>query len=496
MAFKFLDRACQSVQGTPGTGAVTLSGALAGYQTLSVAGANNGDTFSYLVVDGTSWEYGVGTFSSTGLNGTLVRTTVTMTSAGNTTPLSFSSKCNVSAVIRGEDIPQGGVSVLSGLLDVSVVDTALADDDVLTWNTSVNKWQGKAGGGGGGGGSLSGLSDVTLTSPSNSQALLYQTGASKWENESLATVALTGAYSDLSGKPTIPTNGSFDLSSLGDVVITSLATDDVVGWNGSHWTNRAESGGGGGGSGTLTTIANNGTDVDTAAVTLNFVNATSVTTSGHDVTVTLPSGGVSPTPPTVVQSGVFAQGDAPYTMGSTPTAGNLLVALVSHWSSSVTVGAGWTMLLNVNGSNDCESIFIKVATSADTTSLSPCTTSNDGVCTTIYELAGAAYATPVLLGEFHDVSSTSQSISTYSPGNSMVLGHFTTTAGDTLPTLSGVTAGPTVQEASGTGSGYARGVAAFYKSMSTAGTVTASGTYGSSVDANGAIIVIQGAGSV
>jgi hypothetical protein len=46
------------------------------------------------------------------------------------------------------------------------------------------------------------------------------------------------------------------------------------------------------GGGSALAISNNGTSVDTAAATLNFVGAASITTSSHDVTVTLPSGGV------------------------------------------------------------------------------------------------------------------------------------------------------------------------------------------------------------
>lgn len=48
-----------------------------------------------------------------------------------------------------------------------------------------------------------------------------------------------------------------------------------------------------GASGYTLTIANNGTNVDTAATLINFINATSISTSGHHVTVTLPTGGAS-----------------------------------------------------------------------------------------------------------------------------------------------------------------------------------------------------------
>lgn len=52
---------------------------------------------------------------------------------------------------------------------------------------------------------LANMSDVDITSPTDGQALLYDVNSSEWVNTSLATVATTGDYSDLSNTPTIPT---------------------------------------------------------------------------------------------------------------------------------------------------------------------------------------------------------------------------------------------------------------------------------------------------
>lgn len=57
---------------TTGTGAVTLAGAVAGYQTFAVVG--NGGTCFYCITDDSDWEVGLGTYSTTGP--TLTRTTV------------------------------------------------------------------------------------------------------------------------------------------------------------------------------------------------------------------------------------------------------------------------------------------------------------------------------------------------------------------------------------------------------------------------------------
>lgn len=53
--------------------------------------------------------------------------------------------------------------------------------------------------------SLSGLTDVALNNLAAGQTLAYNATSQKWENTSLATVATSGSYSDLSNKPTLGT---------------------------------------------------------------------------------------------------------------------------------------------------------------------------------------------------------------------------------------------------------------------------------------------------
>lgn len=57
-------------------------------------------------------------------------------------------------------------------------------------------------GGGGGSSTLAGLSDVDTTGVTAGDALCYNGTSQKWEDKTLAAVATSGAYSDLSGKPT------------------------------------------------------------------------------------------------------------------------------------------------------------------------------------------------------------------------------------------------------------------------------------------------------
>lgn len=119
------------------------------------------------------------------------------------------------------------------------------------------------GGGGGGATALSGLSDVTITSATTNDLLKYN--GTKWVNSAslaasqvtgLATVATTGAYSDLSGKPTLVTN----LDGLSDVAITSVASGQFLVYDGTNFVNTRTISSGG--STPLTTVSSGGTSAE------------------------------------------------------------------------------------------------------------------------------------------------------------------------------------------------------------------------------------------
>jgi hypothetical protein len=88
MALVVADRVWETTS-TSGTGTLTLSGAVSGYQTFAVIG--NGNTTYYTITNGTDWEVGIGTYTSSGT--TLSRDTVLSSSLGGTkitvTPGSF-----------------------------------------------------------------------------------------------------------------------------------------------------------------------------------------------------------------------------------------------------------------------------------------------------------------------------------------------------------------------------------------------------------------------
>lgn len=89
MALVLKDRV-QETANSPGTGNVSLLGAVTGFQTFSSAIGNN-NTCYYAIVDqgGPNWEVGLGTYVTSG--NVLQRTTVLSSSAGGTTKANFAS---------------------------------------------------------------------------------------------------------------------------------------------------------------------------------------------------------------------------------------------------------------------------------------------------------------------------------------------------------------------------------------------------------------------
>jgi hypothetical protein len=136
MALALFDRV-QETTTTTGTGSVTLGGAVPGFQSFAVVG--NGNTCYYTIVDGTAWEVGIGTYSTSGP--TLARTTVLSNSSGNTSPitlaagtktifLTYPAEKSVNLDVSGNVSPLGTVS--SGVWQGSTVGVAYGGTGVTT----------------------------------------------------------------------------------------------------------------------------------------------------------------------------------------------------------------------------------------------------------------------------------------------------------------------------------------------------------------------------
>jgi hypothetical protein len=140
---KYFNRARMTVTST-GTGAITLGVALTGYQTFSAAGVADGDTVGYAIEDGSSWEIGTGTYTS---SGTTLSRTVTASSNSNTA-ISVTTSAQVFVTALAADLvnasnltsgtlaaARGGAGTVSGIMKANgsgTVSAASAGTDYLS----------------------------------------------------------------------------------------------------------------------------------------------------------------------------------------------------------------------------------------------------------------------------------------------------------------------------------------------------------------------------
>ena len=89
---------------TTGTGTITLGSAMNGYQSFASAGVNNGDLVRYVIEDGSMWEIGIGTYTSSGT--TLARDVKESSSAGS--PITLSGGAIVFCTAIAVDITHNG----------------------------------------------------------------------------------------------------------------------------------------------------------------------------------------------------------------------------------------------------------------------------------------------------------------------------------------------------------------------------------------------------
>ena len=101
----FVNRAQMSTS-TTGTGAVTLSGAVTGYQSFADAGLTNGQQIRYTITDGSSWEIGTGTYNTS--SGTTMSRSVEE-SSNSDNALNLSGNAVVFVTAAAADLGSGGM---------------------------------------------------------------------------------------------------------------------------------------------------------------------------------------------------------------------------------------------------------------------------------------------------------------------------------------------------------------------------------------------------
>ena len=134
MALVLADRVKETTD-TTGTGTYSLSGGLAGFQTFNSA-IGDGNTTYYTCTDGTNFEIGIGTYTSSG--NTLARTTILKSSNSNSAVNWGTSTKDIFVTYPADkSVFKDASDNISGLGTASALDTGISNNNVPKFTSGV-----------------------------------------------------------------------------------------------------------------------------------------------------------------------------------------------------------------------------------------------------------------------------------------------------------------------------------------------------------------------
>ena len=124
---------------TTGTGTITLGSAISGYQSFANAGITNGQTVRYAIEDGTAFEIGSGTYTSSGT--TLTRSVTESSNSDSAITLSGNAEVFVTATVADLFINDGAstlttTGVITGGTVEATSDTAAGDNAAMGYTSA------------------------------------------------------------------------------------------------------------------------------------------------------------------------------------------------------------------------------------------------------------------------------------------------------------------------------------------------------------------------
>lgn len=138
MAISLGNRAKMSTS-TTGTGTISLGSAISGYQSFANAGITNGQTVRYAIEDGTAFEIGSGTYTSSGT--TLTRSVTESSNSDSAITLSGNAEVFVTATVADLYINDGAstlttTGVITGGTVEATSDTAAGDNAAMGYTSA------------------------------------------------------------------------------------------------------------------------------------------------------------------------------------------------------------------------------------------------------------------------------------------------------------------------------------------------------------------------